>query len=148
MPEFPYTAADFNRHRIIVTGDPIKYEGIAAAAVTPGCLMDGPEDAIDFGGASATDVNRRYILERGLTGDDTEEDYAIGDTVLYGSFRPGDRVWARLGASEEIAAGDVLEADTGGLLVGLSTGAPVARAVESVTTGAGGAGTHIIVEVL
>jgi hypothetical protein len=120
----------------------IRKEGIAGAAITPGCLVSAlPNGAVALQGAADTAPQKAFVYEREMTGDDIDTAYAQNDTILYAICPPGVEVYAFAG--EAVNAGDVLESAANGELQGITTGAAVAVALETV-----GAAGRCKVEVL
>ena len=119
---------------VTLQGVPIYNEhGVAAAAITPGMLVQGVTSLTPHSTASGT-AARTFALERDEMGDGIEVPYKIGDVVKVGSFAPGDVVNALVASGAAIAAGSFLEsAGDGTLKVG--TTKPVARAVETQAAG-------------
>lgn len=102
---------------VILKGDPIRKEGIAHAAITPGHLLnfytDGTLQAHATAGGNAAP---RFAVEEDFVGDDITTAYAAGDQVQYIVARPGDEVYAILTTSQTIKKGDALESAGDGTL--------------------------------
>lgn len=125
---------------------PAIHERAAASAVTPGDLLSLASTGKVAPLASAGAVNARmFALENPYAPDPTktalEQQWAQDDFVRFVFAQPGDKVYARLAASQTVSIGDVLIASaTGGCLakatVDASTlaGAIVGIAEEAVTT--------------
>jgi hypothetical protein len=131
---------------IIVKGaaNVIRKEGIAAeAGITPGDIVN----AIPGGDVTRNDVTgatvvpRAIAVERDLTGDDIDTDYADNDTVLYAVCPPGTEVW--MNGDAAITAGNYVEAAADGEVSPETTGHRIGRAL---TTTAGAA--RVLVELL
>ena len=125
----------------------INEEDTAAAAITPGDLMDydGSGNWIRHAGAGLNAVPS-FALERDELGSGVLVAYASGDIVKAGTFHTGQRVYATLSSGENVAKGALLESDGAGLLQALVTDAAtddtqrvsvVARAMEAVNASAG-----------
>jgi len=154
-------------HQIIIKGDPIHKEGIATESITPG-------DLLDFVSGSAATPNATYLtpylkkhsvsggratkmfaLNQDYIGSvppgtNIDKTYANLDQVFYAVFRPGDEVFARLKASENVSYGTYLDSAGDGTLkiaAGGSAGGGVlvARALEASNVGTV---ARLIVEVL
>lgn len=150
------------------------FEGLAVAAIRPGMLInirdanptDGPLTtpgrAKDVGPHNAAGQSgSMFAREMDLTGSSIDDLYEIGDTVLYHSARPGDRIYALVAAGQDIAAGARLESAGNGYLRAVTAGsgaatpvtfpgAAIAVALEDVDNdpGTGGAPARIKIEVL
>lgn len=145
---------------IVIKGEPLRKESVAAEAITPGYLVEP---------ASATTCQKHstaegpavacFALENDLVGDDIDDAYDSGDTVQVGYFRTGDEVYAYLTTSQTISVGDYLVSAGNGLLqefdpaedvssssADIYRGNVIARAIEAVTTTT--AAARIKVEVL
>jgi len=113
----------------------VRKEGIAGGTITPGDLVDAlPNGAVSRQGAADASAQKAFALERDVTGDDIDTDYAANDTVMYALCSPGVEVNANVGGA--ITAGDILESGAAGILQGVTTGRQIARAIETVA-GAG-----------
>lgn len=102
---------------IIISGDPQLEELIAAAAITPGMLVerDSSGKAAVHSTAGAT-AKRSFALENDLEGEGITDAYAADDRVRVGHFRSGDRVYALLANGENAATNDFLESNGDGYL--------------------------------
>jgi hypothetical protein len=119
-------------------GEPIQNEDDkAAAAITPGMLVnfDGSGNLVPHATAGGN-AARAFALEREEAGQDMNTVYAIGDTVKVGTFYPGCRVNAIIGVVNAVK-GNFLESDGTGKLRVLTTGVPLARAIESLNNASG-----------
>jgi hypothetical protein len=139
-------------NRVIkLLGEPIQNEdNVAAAAITPGMLVD-----FDAGGnlvphatAADTEVVAVFAMHREEAGKTIDDAYAIGDVVKVGHFGPGTRVHAFLAAGENVAKGALLESAGDGSLQAATVGKAIFRAYEAVNNGAGVDMVRIIVEVI
>ena len=98
-----------------------------------------------------------FAVEREMTGDGIDVDYATADTVLLATGRQGDIINAVLAASAAaIVRGDVLESDGDGTLRVATTdsatddnqrNAAVAVAEEAVNNSSGGTEVRILVRI-
>lgn len=105
------------RNSIIVKGDGEQYEGAAAAAVTPGHLVEETSSGTIQKQATAAEVvQKMFAIENYLEGQDVDDDYATGDQVLHRAFKPGDEVYAILADNQTVVIGDRLESAGGGEL--------------------------------
>jgi hypothetical protein len=109
----------------------------AAAAITPGMLVNynGSGDIVPHATAGGAH-SRMFALEREEAGGDMNNVYAIGDTVKVGVCPPGTRVNALIGVVNA-TKGALLESDGAGKLRLLTTGVPVAQALESLNNASG-----------
>ena len=129
---------------VLLRGDPIASEGtVATAVITPGMAVTPAGDSVVRSAANA--VAPGFARENELVGKGIDDDYAVGDRILYYTPRKGDWFYAWLGTSQEIAAGALLSTGANGVLVAADPGDPeatppefatpvVARALEAVTT--------------
>jgi hypothetical protein len=134
---------------VLLRGDPVAAEGVAAGAITPGMMVSivGTTASAVVTAATAGYIAPSVAREMELTGGGIDDAYAADDQVLCYTPRRGDQYYAILGLSQTIAAGALLACGAGGLLVAVGSAAPVARALEAVTTG-GGATARIKVEIV
>lgn len=145
-------------------GSPIRKEGKAGGAITPGHLVDYDVNGDIVVHASAgQNAVPTFAAEQDYIGGDIEKAYASSDQVAYNFYKQGEEVYAFLAASENVAKGSLLEsAGDGSLQVhspqavdegGTATytvynNAVVGRALEDVDNSAGGSAVRIKVEVL
>ena len=154
-----------NFKNILVKGDPITKEAVAAGAITPGDLLN-PESAtgtLVVHSTAGGDALPRFAREYSEIGDGIDDNYASGDQVVYLVARPGDEIFANVAASASaITAGDPLESAADGTLrkhtaLSIDTSATTTMAVasapivgyalESVDNSGGSAETRILIEV-
>lgn len=102
---------------IILKGDPLRDEGVAAEAITPGEILawDATPELIPHGSAGGNWLGL-IAVEEDFVGDDIDTDYATSDTVQVAYPRRGDVVYAFLAAGENVSKGDPLESDGAGAL--------------------------------
>jgi hypothetical protein len=133
---------------ILLRGDPVAAEGVAAGAITPGMMVSivGTTASSAVTAATAGYIAPSIAREMELTGKGIDDDYAADDQVLAYTPRRGDQYYAILGTSQTIAAGALLACGATGYLVAVGSAAPVARALEAVTTT--GAVARIKVEIV
>lgn len=82
--------------KVIVLGEElcVRREGIAAAAITPGHLIQGPDtDLIVHAGAGLNAI-KKFAIENEVVGGGLGTNYADNDTVLYAVMPPGSIVYA------------------------------------------------------
>lgn len=135
--------------KTVLKGDPIRKEGVAGAAVTPGQLVDFDDEGkkiphSNTGGTAA----KAFAAEQDFLGSNIDTPYSVGDQVQYNVFRPGDEVYAFLANGQNVKKGQYLESAGNGALKALDTGFAVGRAIESVDNSAGAEPVRIKVEVL
>ncbi len=143
--------------RIIVRGTPVRHEDVAIAAITPGYLLEQLATGVQKHSGAGLNAEALFAVEREMTGDGIDVDYATADTVLLATCRQGDIVNAVLAASAAaIVEGDVLESDGDGTLRVATTdaatddnqrNAAVAVAEESVDNSGGGTEVRILVRI-
>lgn len=143
---------------IVLKGVPIRKEGVASGAITPGHL-------IEFGGANDLQVNsqaaknarKAFAVENDLVGNGITDAYASGDQVQYVVAGAGVEIYALLAAAATaVEKGDALESAGDGTLRIQSTDAAtddtqrdsvVAYALEDVDNSAGATTARIKVEI-
>lgn len=147
------------RNKVLLRGAPLRDEGVAAAGITPGMLVerDGSDQVQAHSGAglSAAPI---FALEREMTGDGLDVAYVASDTVLLAHCRRGDMVQAAINiGTPAITVGTFLESDGAGGLQPVATdtatsqderASVVAVAREAVDNSAGGAIVWCKVEIL
>jgi hypothetical protein len=133
---------------IKLLGEPIQNEDYtASAAITPGDLVAFASNGTVARNAVADlDLPRAFALEREEMGLGIDDDYAIGDAVKVGVFKPGTRVLAFIASGQNITAGNFLQAAADGTLKVYAAGARLAKALE--TSGAVTTKTRIRVEIM
>ena len=119
---------------VLLRGDPIASEGtVITAVITPGMAVTPAGDSVAQSAENA--IAPGFARENELIGKGIDDDYAVGERILYYTPRKGDWFYAILGTSQEIAAGALLSTGANGVLVAqTSTNPTVARALEAVTT--------------
>jgi len=138
---------------IFLKGRPIRKEGIAGGAITPGMTVvlgaAGTFIAGPAAGAAPIDRTLNVAFEQELKdGTTVDTAYAANDRLYYGSVRPGSEWYALVAAAAvAIVKGDMLEFN-GGYLRKATTGTVKAVALESVDNSGGGVPARIIVEAL
>lgn len=124
------------RRVIALLGQPIVNEdGVAAAAITPGHLVDGVTSIAVHAVAGGL-CPRTFALERDEMGKDIDTAYAAGDTVKVGAFCQGQRVNAWIASGQNISANAHLESAGDGTLRVYASGQILARALEAVDASA------------
>ena len=143
--------------RIILKGTPLRDEGVAAAAITPGHLVEEVAAGVQVHGDAGENAIPTFAVERDLTGDGIDVDYAANDQVLLAHCRTGDVVNALLAAAATaVPNGGWLESAGDGTLRIATTDAAtddtqrlgiVARALEAVNNSGGGTPARIKVRI-
>jgi hypothetical protein len=156
-------------NNIIIRGNPIIQEGIATESITPGDLLEYAAGSAATGGTYLTpyvkkhptsggNASRLWALEQDYIGSvppnsagAINKTYANLDQVRFGAFQPGQQLFARLAASQNVSYGSYLESNGDGTLKTGATGSAantprlVARALEPSNVSVV---ARIIVEVL
>jgi len=138
---------------IKLKGDPtFNEEESALEALTPGHLVMITATGVQRNTAAAANVAPAFAMERSELGLGIDDAYAIGDKVLVGTFKPGERVNAFLASGQNVANGAYLTTNNLGLLTaaGVTAGLRLARALEAkdASGAAPVAGTRIRVEIV
>lgn len=133
---------------ILLKGDPVRKEGVASSAITPGHLLTygGVNDVTPHptaGGAAP----KAFAFEAGSIGRGVDDAYQAGEQVRYGVCRQGDEVWALLAAGQSVSRGDGLESAGNGTLQKVTTGEVIAYALEDVNNSGGASAVRIKAEV-
>ena len=104
---------------IILKGDPVREEGLASGAITPGMLCEITNAAADTYKAHASaggEHEKCFAIEDELQGNGIATAYSNGNQVLLGIFRPGEQVFALIEDGEDVSKGDKLESAGNGKL--------------------------------
>ena len=141
------------RNVIKLKGDPtFNEEESALEAIIPGHLVMITSTGVQKNTANAANVAPAFAMERSELGLGIDDAYAIGDKVLVGTFKPGERVYALLASGQNVANGAYLTGNNAGLLTatGVAADLRLARALEAVDTSGSApvAGTRIRVEIV
>lgn len=137
-------------HVILLSGEPERtYEALAGAAITPGMLIakNATGAVIPHAGGTAA-AAPLFAREMDLAGGTIDDAYETGDTVVYHHAQRGDRIYAFLADEGTSAIGGLLESAGGGALRPVTTGVPVATALELVNNVGGTGPVRLKVEVL
>ena len=106
-----------NPKTILLKGNGVQKEDVAAAAVTPGELLEfdgsGELQAHSTAGGNAA---KMVCLEEAFVGDDIDTDYSAGDNVVYLNPWRGSVLYMFLADGENVSKGDPLESDGSGNL--------------------------------
>lgn len=102
---------------IQVKGTGIRNEREAAAAITPGMLIERTSaDKVQAHSNAGQNAARLFAVEDDLQGKDIDTAYGAGDRVQFNVFRPGDWVFALLADGQNAGIGDYLESNGDGYL--------------------------------
>ena len=131
--------SDPNPKTILLRGDPLYGEARATAEIRPGVVLttsggvrtltNDPTCAPAGAGAVAPIVAR----ENEIMGKRIDDNYAVGDNVLFMHLRRGDQVYALLANGVSVAAGGGLSVGANGILVLPTAGATTGNPVTAVT---------------
>jgi hypothetical protein len=134
---------------IFLKGKPIRKEGIAGEAITPGHLLAINSSGNMIKHATAGGVTHLVAFENEIVGLDLNSAYASGDNVLYGASKDGQEVNLLVAAAAPaIVVGDLLQSAGNGTVAKVSSGTPLLRALQAVDNSGGGAAVRIIAEFL
>lgn len=96
---------------------PVRDEAIAAAAITPGHLIERTSAGkVQVHSTAGGPVHKAFAVEDELQGNEIGDTYAADDLVQFNIFRPGDRVYALLKDGQNVAIGAFLESAGDGTL--------------------------------
>ena len=144
---------------IIVKGSGVHKEHQAAAAVSPGHLVEmASATTVQVHSTAAGNAVAAFARENEIFGSDVNTAYAVNDRVLYTVLPPGAEVYARVAAgATAIAVGDFLESAGDGTLRRVATSAStsqaqrasvVAQALEAVDNSGGASEAFIKVQIV
>ncbi len=130
-----------SNNTIVVSGDPVRREYKADAAITPGHLLERTSTGVKVHATAGGRAAAIFALEDDLQGNGITTAYTIANRVQTGHFKSGDQAYALLANGESASVGDWLESAGSGELrvvdadasVGLVvTGSVIAFAEEAV----------------
>lgn len=102
---------------ITLKGDPARLERVAAAAITPGFLIEFTSaDKLQAHSTAGGSAITMFALEDENQGNEITDAYAADDQCLAAIFGPGDEVYALLANGESAAIGNMLESNGDGYL--------------------------------
>lgn len=102
---------------IVLKGDPLRYEGVANAAITPGHLIEEMSTGkLRKHATAGGNAAKLFAIENALEGQEVGDDYSAADQVQYVAARPGDEIQAWLADGENVSIGDPLESNGDGTL--------------------------------
>lgn len=130
-----------------VVSTPAIEERYAAGTITPGHLikLDANDKYVVHDSAGGDPIILRFALSDDLFGKDISDDFSINDLVRGWIPQRSDKIYSILTTSQTIVISDLLESTGDGTLRKLTTGTPIAQAIESVTTTTSVARIKIIV---
>lgn len=146
---------------IVLKGSPMRQEGKAGGAVTPGHLLAEEADGdLVVHPTSGGNASPRFAVENSYMGKQITDAYTSGERLYYVNAFPGVEINAILAANQTILNDDMLESNGDGTLKkhtppdegAIASGDPqylkriVAQACEDKTTG--GATARLIVRVV
>lgn len=142
---------------IILIGSGRHVEHVAAAALTPGNLVElTSADKVQKHSTEGGIAEKLFAVEDALQGRTIDDDYAADDPVMLFAARPGDELYVQIKAGENIAIGDKLISAGDGTLIeegsegsGVTVREVVAVAREAVDlSGSGAVATRIAVRIV
>lgn len=102
---------------IAVKGEFVQKELAAAAAITPGFLVERTSaGTIQAHSSAGQNAAKSFALEDALQGDALDDAYATSDRVQFGVFQRGAEVNALLANGETVVIGDFVESNGDGYL--------------------------------
>jgi len=140
---------------IQLKGAPIRKEGVASEAMSPGhFVVSTPTTTKGTGSlafpAALGDVAQGVVYEDEIEGKGITDAYAVNDNVLYGVYSKGSEVLGRLPAgAAAVAVGTPLAVNTDGTLAPATIGTHyvACTAIEAVDNSGGGTEVFIQVEI-
>lgn len=120
-------------NQVHLVGNFRREEALAAAAITPGHLIEETSAGKFQKHSTAGGVAMRLFAEiDALQGNTLSDDYSADDLVSANVELPGNEVQAFLKAGEDVDIGDDLESAGDGTLQAVTTGEVVAQAREAL----------------
>jgi hypothetical protein len=111
---------------ITLKGTPVRQERDAAAAITPGHLVElTSSDTVQVHATAGGSAARLFALEDENQGNDIDTAYVAANVCLFAAFRPGDECLGILADGENAAIGSFLESNGTGELRVVDTDASV-----------------------
>jgi len=102
---------------ITLKGDPVRFERVAAAGITPGHLIElTSADAVQAHATAGGTAMTCFALEDENQGKGITDAYTVANVVLAAVFKPGDEVLGLLANGETAAIGTLLESYGDGTL--------------------------------
>jgi len=95
----------------------LQREGKAGGAITPGMLLNiRALAAVVAHNEAGQECQAAFAIENDFVGKGISDAYANGEQVRYGVLPDGERVYALVAASQNIALGDLLTSNGDGML--------------------------------
>lgn len=102
---------------VLLKGDPLRKELIAAGTITPGMLIERTSsNTVQAHSGAGQNAQRLFAVEDDLQGKEIGENYSAANAVQFHACRPGDEVYAILATSQTVVIGDFLESAGNGYL--------------------------------
>lgn len=120
---------------IVLKGTGIQNEGVAAAAITPGFLVQETVAGVAPHAIAGGNAEKAFAIEDELQGKGISDDYAVGTRVQYRVMERGAEVYAFLNTGEVVVAGDALESAGNGMLRKFVAAAAIAEVKEDRIVG-------------
>ena len=126
---------------IVVVGEGIRKEALAAAAITPGHLVQyDSAGKLKVHATAGGFAARLFAIEDDLQGNEIGDAYSSGNQVIAEALPPGAEVYAIIANGENIAKGDILVSAGDGTLKEADTDSsgtiveqhPIAVALEAI----------------
>ena len=145
---------------IVLKGRGIRKEGVAGGTITPGMFLERTTtvDQVIVHNSAEENIQKLIAVEDELQGKGIDDDYLTGVNVLFEALVPGQEVNALVqDGTAAIVAGEFLQSDGAGMVIGVITAAATTElervstigvALEAVDNSGGGAPVRIKVEVL
>lgn len=136
---------------ILLKGSPLRKEAQAAAAITPGHLVELKSTGkIGVHATAGGYAMKAFAVENEVFGNGVDVAYAADDNVLYGVFKNGEEVYALIpAAAAAIVVGDFLTSNGDGTLKkATSTDQRLFQSLEAVDNSAGGSAVRLKIAVL
>lgn len=117
-------------HTITLKGDPMRFENLSSAAVTPGHLLElDTANKVKPHATAAGAAAPMFAVEdpyNGVSGTSAiDVPYDSGETVRWVMARPGDEIYGFLEANGSVNIGGRLQSGTGGNLEAYTSGTAV-----------------------
>jgi hypothetical protein len=123
-----------NPHTILLLGEYVYDEAIAAAAIRPGDLIERTSaNKVQKHSAAGGNAEVTFAYEDALQGKGISDNYAAGDLCFFATIERGGHAYAWLSGGEAAVVGSKLSSNgDGALKVESSTGKVVAIALEAI----------------
>ena len=102
---------------IVLKGRGIRKEREAGATISPGHLVEViSTDLVQVHSTAAGNAQKAFAVENEVIGNGIDDDYLVGDWVLYEVLEPGAEVQALMFTGESAVIGDFVESAGNGTL--------------------------------